>query len=159
MRQHHATSPWQRPGVQCLSYFQHIDFDKIQRCTACKHHSAFNLWKCICGKPWHSCPEHKDVPVPQMNHATMLPSNGQPSIPTSSSKRKRKQPPSYRLTYDEILAEDLRNIQEKEERDAHDIENRVILLGNRVHLSIPSNFLSPNLKRRFLGELGSSSSA
>ena len=72
---------------------------------------------------------------------------------------KRKQPPSYLLSYDEILAEDLKTIQEKEERGAHDIEKRVILLGNSVHRSIPSTFLSPNLKRRFMGELGSSTSA
>ena len=142
-----------------ISTHRHIDLDKLQMCTACKHHSAVKLWKCTCGKPWHLCPKHKNAPVPQLTHATMLPSNGQPSVTTRAAKRKRKQPPSYRLTYHEILAVDLRNIQEKEEREAHDFENRFILFGNTAHHSINSNSLSPNLKRRFMGELGSSTSA
>ena len=74
--------------------FQHIDLDKKQRCTACKHHSAVKLWKCTCGKAWHLCPKHKHTPAPQQTHATMLPSNGLPSNPAGASKRKRKQPPS-----------------------------------------------------------------
>ena len=160
----HTTAFFECPHCQkvepstCVT-FQHIDLDKTQRCTACKHQSAVKLWKCTCGKTWHLCPKHKNTPVPQITHATMLPSNGQPSVPASASKRKRKQPPSYLLTYDEMLAADLRKAQEKEERDAHYLENRVILLGKSVHRSIPSSFLSPNLKRRFMGELGSSISA
>ena len=138
--------------------FQHIDLDKTQKCTACKHFSAVKLWKCSCGKAWHLCQMHKHTPAPHQHNATMHPLNGQPSYPASASKRKRELPPNYLLSYDEMLAEDFRTKQKNEER-AHDYENRVILLGNSVHRSIPSNFLSPNLKRRFLGELGTSTNA
>jgi hypothetical protein len=137
--------------------FQHIDLDKKQLCTACLRQSAVKLWKCNCGKAWHICHVHKHMPLPQNTHATMLPSIGQPSASANRLKRKRKQPPSYLLSYAEMLAEDLRKTQLKEERDVQGIQHRVISLGNCKHGPIRSNFLSPNLKRRFMGDLSSRS--
>ena len=53
----------------------------------------------------------------------------------------------------------LRTMHKKEKRGAHDNEKRIILSGNSVHRSIPSTFLNLNLRKQFMGELGSRISA
>ena len=83
----------------------------------------------------------------------MHPLNGQQSYPASASQRRRKQLPSYLLSYAEMLAEDFRTMQKYEGRDAHDYGDRITLLGNGVHRSIPRKIVNPNLKKRIFREL------
>ena len=73
------------------------------------------------------CNMHKHKPLD--TNAFVLPSDGQPPYPASTSGVKRKQLPCYLIPYDEMLAEDFRKAQHEKERNVQDIGERVILLG------------------------------
>ena len=141
----------QRVEPSTCEAFQCQDLDKKQRCTSCKKRSPVKLWKCSCDKKWHICSIHKKDARPTSCQPTVTTSNGQPPEPSRSSGRKRTLPPSYLLSYEEMRLEDFNVAQRKQRRLSLNIGDRVVSLGNFMHGRIKPNFLSPNLKQRFMG--------
>ena len=112
--------------------FQYNDLDIKQKCTHCKKHSAVKLWKCKCGTKWHRCIVHRySTPLEKMPHMSKA-AIGQPlpAIDTSTQKRKAFE---HLVSYDDILADDLRiHIKKLHGKNGQDHNMDNIPLGKSI---------------------------
>ena len=81
--------------------------------------------------------------------------SGQPPSKAGTPWRKRKRAPDANsLTYDELLAKELRDADHKLKVSNQPQAEKVIHLGYQIHTSLKPNLLGPSLKRRFWGGRG-----
>ena len=129
--------------------FQTFDLDWKQKCNNCEVQSCVKLWKCDCGLFWHKCTIHRCTISTKNNPSMMRETNRQTSHTASSSSAKQPRTigPS---SYEDLLAEDVRN--EKRSRDEEDecTFEPCITLGIPKIKSIKISSLGPILKRRFI---------
>ena len=85
--------------------FQYQDLDLKLRCTKCSLHVGISNWYCPCDNRWFLCPTHHCVQETLDPSVDCIQSIQPPAI---SSLRRTPAKPKKRVTFDQLLEEDLR---------------------------------------------------
>ena len=131
--------------------FQYNDLDRKHKCARCQKTSIIKSWKCCCGIEWQRCAIHRYSTLLEKTPNMNQPAQGQSLSELVTSKRKRKAT-SPLVSFDEILADDIRMDDQKLDQKGRDHEPSDILLGVREHKSVRINFLGPIRRQRFYGD-------
>ena len=134
-----------------LKSFQDYDLDVKHICATCNKHQMVRNWKCRCNIEWHKCSEHPYSVKHETHHRASITANGHTPTAERNLSRKRK-----RQNHSESFEEIQQAAERKTDRDVirRDMISKgetMVSLGNMVHTNINANFLSPELKRRFMG--------
>ena len=121
--------------------FQTYDLDKNIRCKSCKQCNPVKKWTCSCHISWHTCPRHCQSAgiISEAANSENMPKPGK------NVRKRPSLPPTYNLSYQQILSEDLR-IQAKKRSKGNG--ERMIVLGPIKHTLTPTILLKPKSKRR-----------
>ena len=131
--------------------FQFSDFDKMQKCNACRKTSTVRLWKCDCKRHWHNCARHRAM---HDASAGRHKPKSKPVCTTTAAKREgylaKRSRTLAQMNLNQIFEEDM--VRAKRKRDGSDElgSEPTIILGTPRTRTIKVASLPPSLKRRFL---------
>ena len=133
-----------------LKTFQYHDLDVNHKCAFCNKHQPVRNWKCECDIRWHLCSNHR-YSAKVKHHSANITANGQTLTVDTIPSKKRKWN-NHSETYEEIHRAAERQLERNvQQRTKIYIGEATFSLGNAVHTNINANFLSHNLKQRFMG--------
>ena len=127
--------------------FNYNDLDLTINCSRCK--KEIKVWNCSCDTRWQTCLMPRYCTVPE-NIRKKSKAKGPTLSETRPSKKRLFE---LNMSVEEILAEDLKFAEEKQEAKTLDMTSRIIDLGKKTKTGvIRSNLLGPILRKRFMGD-------